>query len=134
MPVSTPMLKTLSTSTMALATAQVAILAPLLPSIATAESTDHLLPVDLELANAQTEVTGQVFLTRADAEVSEFILVSDMGFCPWCGSADHGIAVEVQLDQAMALEHGAQITVSGALETLQEGDHLATRMVGAEIL
>ncbi|MEM1232525.1 MAG: hypothetical protein AAGH70_00235 [Pseudomonadota bacterium] len=131
---STPMLKRFSTSTMALATAQVAIVAPLLPSVATAQGGDRLLPADLEAADASSEVTGKVFLTRADAEVSEFILVSDMGFCPWCGSADHGIAVEVQLDEPLALEHGAQITVSGALETLQEGDHLATRMIGAEIL
>lgn len=131
---SMPIRKRLSTSTMALATAQAAILAPLLPSMAIAEGADILLPVDLGLANAQSEVTGKVFLTRADAEVSEFILISDMGFCPWCGSADHGIAVEVQLEAPMALEHGTQITVSGALETLQEGDHLATRMTGADML
>lgn len=139
--------KKFSTSALALAAVQAAVLAPIAPSIALASEANDtltlvtagfdgaLLPADAEPNGAQMAVTGKVFLASADAEVSEFMLVSDTGFCPWCGSSDHGMAVEVELDSPLALEHGAQITVEGALEALNAGNgHTATRMLDAVVL
>lgn len=146
------MMKKLATSGIALAAAQVAVVAPALPAFAAGQSiaskplvTDPLAseaharalqPVGEQNGVAVYEMTGYIVLQKADRAVQEFMLVSDMGLCPWCGNAGHGGAVEVQLaDPNFRIEDGARITVRGALETLDASNPaLSTRMIGAEIL
>ncbi|MEL6913436.1 MAG: hypothetical protein AAFP13_02935 [Pseudomonadota bacterium] len=140
---------TLATSAIALATVQATMLAPALPAVAApaaaapalgdaalADDTRFLTPVARDAGGEIYEVTGFLHLVKVSAEVSEFILVSDMGVCPWCGGADHGTALEVQLaDPAARLEHGQRITVRGQLEDVRGLDaHMTTRMVAASIL
>ncbi|MEM1101045.1 MAG: hypothetical protein AAGH73_05890 [Pseudomonadota bacterium] len=146
----TPMKTTkLATSTIALATVQATILAPALPAFAAetvqaplageaiaGQEARFLMPVAQDDGGDLYEVTGYLHLVKVSAEISEFILVSDMGVCPWCGGADHGTALEVQLaDPATRLEHGQRITVRGQLEDIRGLDaHMTTRMVSATIL
>ena len=73
-------------------------------------------PKELGSGIQDFEITGYVTLTLSDKNVEEFILISDMGFCPYCGDPDHGATVQVKLDTpAPELEDGAHVTVIGAL-------------------
>ncbi|MEM9349479.1 MAG: hypothetical protein AAGA47_04405 [Pseudomonadota bacterium] len=128
--------KGLATSGLALAAAHTAMLAPLAPAFAAGEAdflakpageafgevqaaaqSLHIKPVAADEGSALYEMTGYVALVRSAAEVSEFMLVSDMGVCPWCGEAGHGVALEVQLaGPTLDLEDGQRITVRGVLE------------------
>ncbi|MEM1152038.1 MAG: hypothetical protein AAGI03_16080 [Pseudomonadota bacterium] len=144
--------KGLATSGLALAAAHTAMLAPLAPAFAAGEvnavanpagqalgdvhgdaQSLHIKPVTAKDGSALYEMTGYVALVRSAAEVSEFMLVSDMGVCPWCGEAGHGVALEVQLaGPTVDLEDGQRITVRGVLD----GD-LATEpslMMDAQVL
>ncbi|MEM9436021.1 MAG: hypothetical protein AAGA15_03190 [Pseudomonadota bacterium] len=127
--------KGLATSGLALAAAHTAMLAPLAPAFAAGEmnalanpagqaldevqaaaQTLHITPVAADDGSALYEMSGYVALVRSAAEVSEFMLVSDMGVCPWCGEAGHGVALEVQLaDPTLDLEDGQRVTVRGVL-------------------
>ncbi|SDW33543.1 hypothetical protein SAMN05443573_102422 [Celeribacter indicus] len=63
------------------------------------------------------ELTGYAVPLTPGAEVRELILVSDMGLCPFCGSADHGASVQVNLDQPIVgLEEGARVTLRGDMK------------------
>ena len=93
-------------------------------------------PAGLENGIEQFELTGYVVLTWSEENVREFLLISDMGFCPFCGDPEHGTALQVQLSApADVLEDGARITVRGALEPVQDTETTqATRLTGARIL
>ncbi|MGV6840701.1 MAG: hypothetical protein ACWA40_10970 [Planktomarina sp.] len=124
--------------TFGLAAAQTALIAPLSPALANTDAEaawDVIRSVDVQeivtdttyearktfpdvLANGINgfELTGFVMLTLSEENVEEFILVSDMGACPYCGSGDHGATVQVKLGNAAdRLQDGARITVQGAL-------------------
>lgn len=63
------------------------------------------------------ELTGYAVPLTPGAEVRELILMSDMGICPFCGSGDHGAAVQVNLDQPIVgLEEGTRITLRGDMK------------------
>ncbi|MEO1705586.1 MAG: hypothetical protein AAFR50_09660 [Pseudomonadota bacterium] len=143
--------RSLSTSALALAAVPVALFAPALFGISERGTSDEetslradalpasgpfISPVSGDADTGDYEITGVLHLVKASAEVSEFILVSDSGFCPWCGGLDHGTALEVQLaGPALGLEHGARVTVRGQLEEVAGLDaHLTARIVGATIL
>lgn len=144
----------LSTSILALATAQTAFAVPLMAST-TPEGWDLLrgvaveeivtdtsymvrkiFPAGMENGIEQFELTGYVVLTWADENVTEFMLISDMGLCPFCGDPEHGTALEVRLDVPVAaLTDGARITVRGALEAVTDTETTqAARLTAARIL
>lgn len=150
------MTRRLTTSAVALATAQVSVLAPFsqalaadnngwdrLKSIETEEIvTDtsyevrKIFPSELKDGIEQFDLTGYVVLLWADENVQEFMLISDMGFCPFCGDPEHGTALQVSLENPAAkLEEGARITVRGALEAVTDTETTqTTRLVAATIL
>ena len=126
----------LATSAFALAAAQTAIFTPLSATAEPAQGWDllqnikiteevvdgelqkvKLYPVRMRDGISEYELTGYVRkVTRPRKEFETFYLISDMGFCPWCGSLDHGAAVQVNLAEAILdLEDGDRITVRGAL-------------------
>lgn len=146
--------KLLSTSVVALATAQTALISPLMAST-TADGWDLLravqveeimtetsyevrkiFPAALENGIEQFDLTGYVVLLWQTENVSEFMLISDMGFCPFCGDPEHGTALQVQLSGPIdLLEDGQRITVRGALEAVNDPETTqSTRMTGAQIL
>jgi hypothetical protein len=67
------------------------------------------------------EVTGYaVPLTPGDM-ISELILLSDMGTCPFCGSLDHGVSLEVALAEAIpTFDEALRISVRGSLEKVTD--------------
>ncbi|ATG47410.1 hypothetical protein [Celeribacter ethanolicus] len=63
------------------------------------------------------ELTGYAVPLTPGADVTDLILVSDMGLCPFCGSADHGASVQVSLNTPIqGLEEGARITLKGNMK------------------
>ncbi|MGR3492446.1 MAG: hypothetical protein ACU0DW_10330 [Shimia sp.] len=144
-----------SSSILALSALQVGVLAPLTPALADAQdpwaligdvttaetaadatlALTKLYPAGMDGDAPTFELTGYVQLMWAGAETAEFILLSDMGFCPWCGETSHGAAVPVTLKvPADALEDGARITLRGALDVVADEAGTTTRMVDATIL
>ncbi|MEM6308353.1 MAG: hypothetical protein AAF701_10255 [Pseudomonadota bacterium] len=72
---------------------------------------------------AQFQLTGFVRLTQSDKNVDEFILVSDMGYCPYCGDADHGAALQINLSSfEEEMFEGDRITVMGDLTPIYDRD------------
>ncbi|WP_226553161.1 hypothetical protein [Celeribacter naphthalenivorans] len=60
------------------------------------------------------ELTGYAVPLTPGADISELILVSDMGLCPFCGSGEHGASVQVSLNSPIqGLEEGARVTIKG---------------------
>ncbi|WP_417253684.1 hypothetical protein [Celeribacter sp.] len=60
------------------------------------------------------ELTGYAVPLTPGSEIRELMLVSDMGLCPFCGSADHGASVQVNLDTPLVgLEEGTRLTLRG---------------------
>lgn len=80
-------------------------------------------------------LTGYVVPLWNDGAIRDFILVSDMGFCPFCGDPEHGTAVQVELDTPLdTLEEGMRVTVKGVLEpVLDPGTMQSVRLVAATV-
>lgn len=81
-------------------------------------------------------LTGFVVPLWDEGGIKNFILVSDMGFCPFCGDPEHGTAVQVELDAAdPTLEEGMRITVTGLLEPVHDPETMqSVRLVGASVI
>lgn len=144
----------LSTSVFALAAAHTSLAAPLQAATAqegwdllngieveeivtdTSYTVRKIYPDRLENGIEQFELTGYVVLTWSEENVREFLLISDMGLCPFCGNPEHGTALQVRLAApADALEDGARVTVRGALEPVRDTETTqATRLTNARIL
>ena len=124
----------LATSAVALATAQTAVLMPLVSHaqpegwqlIQQIEITEQIegdrylvkkvFPSEMRDGIEQFDLTGYVMLMSNPEGVETFMLVSDMGFCPWCGELDHGASLEIRLEAPVAmLNDGDKVTVRGAL-------------------
>mgnify|MGYP001124775782 CR=1 FL=1 len=66
-------------------------------------------------------ITGFAVPIGAGAQVSQVMLVSDMGNCPLCGSPDHGASLVVELDQPIpSFEQGARLSLRGDLEAVTD--------------
>lgn len=144
----------LSTSVVALATAQTALISPLMAATTpdgwdllrsvqvqeimteTTYEVRKIFPAELRDGIEQFDLTGYVVLLWQTENISEFMLISDMGFCPFCGDPEHGTALQVRLSGPVdVLEDGQRITVRGALEAVSDPETTqSTRMTGAHIL
>jgi len=93
-------------------------------------------PESLEGPVEGFSLTGFVIPLWNDGEIKDFILVSDMGFCPFCGDPEHGTAVQVELDMPMSeLEEGMRITVQGVLEPVLDPETMqSVRLVRAAVV
>lgn len=82
---------------------------------------DKSFPAEIRNGRAGMVLTGYVVPITPGAEVHELILVSDMGFCPFCGDPDHGASVQVLLDTPVTgLEEGARITLRGDMSPVHD--------------
>ena len=95
-----------------------------------------IFPSEMKDGIAQFDISGFAVPLYGDGAVREFILVSNMGFCPFCGDPDHGTSLTVELDVPLdTLEDGQPITVRGALEPVRDpGTMMTAIMRRAQIL
>jgi len=78
-----------------------------------------VFPAAMKDGIAQFDITGYAVPMSFDGAVSEILLVSDMGFCPFCGSPEHGTSLQVSLaSPILGLEEGTRITVRGQLDAI----------------
>lgn len=69
------------------------------------------------------EITGYAVPMFPGDSVKELILSSDVGFCPLCGSPDHGATLQVTLDDPIpGFEDGQRITLTGTLERVEDSE------------
>ena len=102
----------------------------------TSYSAQKNFPAAMKDGIAQFDLTGYVVLLWSEGDISEFMLISDMGFCPFCGNPEHGTALQVQLQTPnTTVQDGQRITVRGALEPVYDPEtSQAARLVEAKIL
>lgn len=80
-------------------------------------------PAAIENGISDFLITGYAVPLTPGERVTELMLVSDMGNCPFCGSSDHGVSLQVQLDEPIiGLEAGTRLSVRGALEPVHDTD------------
>ena len=80
-----------------------------------------IFPAEIKDGVAQFDITGFAVPLGDTRNVRDFMLVSDIGFCPFCGDPAHGTALQVTLAAPLdVVEEGTRLTLRGALETIQD--------------
>ena len=80
-----------------------------------------IFPVEIKDGVEQFDITGYAVPLGDTANVREFMIVSDMGFCPFCGDPEHGTALQVTLTEPLPfVEEGMRLTLRGSLETIKD--------------
>ena len=80
----------------------------------TSYSVHKTFPAEIEGGDPAFEVSG--YAVPMDAEGREFMLVPDIADCPFCGSSDHGVTVNVSMATPQpGLDEGQRIVLRGAL-------------------
>jgi hypothetical protein len=79
------------------------------------------------------EISGYLVPVGWEAETRDWMLVSDLGQCPFCGSGDHGTSIEVRLADPMPVtEESQRMTLRGALHLVRDpGTMQAVVMIDA---
>lgn len=95
-----------------------------------------IFPSAIENGVDQFDISGYIVPLYDDENIKEFILVSDMGFCPFCGDPDHGVSLQVNMAEALpSFVEGERVTLRGALETVTDPETWQTTILtGARIL
>lgn len=94
-----------------------------------------IFPSALENGVPQFDISGYLVPLSEGSEISDFILISDMGFCPFCGSPEHGTSLQVSMAAPIAFEEGKRVTLRGALETVTDPETWQTTVLtGAQAL
>lgn len=95
-----------------------------------------IYPAEIENGVEKFDISGYVVPLYSETDIKEFILISDMGFCPFCGDPDHGTSLQVNLTEAMPnYIEGQRITVRGALEPVTDTETWQTTVLtGAKVL
>jgi len=89
-----------------------------------------VFPAAVENGIEQFDITGYVVPLYGDAEITDLILVSDMGFCPFCGSPEHGTNLQVTMAEPLiGVEEGTRITLRGALEPVTDSETWQTTIL-----
>lgn len=93
-------------------------------------------PSTIENGIMQFDITGYVVPLTDEDELYDLMLVSDMGFCPFCGSPEHGTSLQVTMSEPLiGYEEGARVTLRGVLEPVTDPYTLQTTvMTGARAL
>lgn len=93
-------------------------------------------PAQIEGGDPDFEITGYLVPVGWEAETRDFMLVSDLGQCPFCGSGDHGTSIEVRLaDPLPVTDEGRRATLRGALHPVRDaGTMQAVVMTDAVIV
>lgn len=80
-----------------------------------------VFPSEIKDGVAQFDITGFVVPLGDTSNVTDFMLVPDMGFCPFCGDPAHGAALQVSLAEPLNyLEEGTRLSLRGSLETITD--------------
>ena len=95
-----------------------------------------VFPSALENGVEQFDITGYIVPLYNEGELTDFILVSDMGFCPFCGSPEHGTNLQVSMAEPLVgFEEGSRVTLRGALEPVTDSETWQTTILtGARAL
>lgn len=89
-----------------------------------------VFPAAIENGVEQFDISGYVVPLSDDPEITDFILISDMGFCPFCGSPEHGTSLQVTMaDPLVDFEEGKRITLRGALQTVTDPETWQTTIL-----
>ncbi|GAA6163147.1 hypothetical protein NBRC116590_08510 [Pelagimonas sp. KU-00592-HH] len=73
-------------------------------------------PEALQQGALDVEITGYAVPALPGEAIRELILVSDMGLCPLCGSAEHGASLQITLaDPIETFDESRRMTLRGAL-------------------
>ncbi len=88
-----------------------------------------VFPAAIEGGIEQFDISGYLVPLADGPEISDFILISDMGFCPFCGSPEHGTSLQVSMAEPIPFEEGARITLRGALETVTDPETWQTTVL-----
>ena len=81
-------------------------------------------------------ITGYAVPLSPGEKITSLILVSDMGNCPFCGSGEHSVSLQVELeDPIIGLEEGTRISLRGALEAVTDTETWQTTILrGARVV
>lgn len=84
----------------------------------------------------EIEVSGFAVPMIPGQTVQELLLASDSGFCPLCGSPDHGASLQVSLTSPVPeFEDGQRISVRGTLVRIEDSTTWqAARLIDAQII
>ncbi|SMX32491.1 hypothetical protein [Octadecabacter ascidiaceicola] len=88
-----------------------------------------VFPSAIENGVEQFDISGYLVPLNEGVEISEFILISDMGFCPFCGSPEHGTSLQVSMAAPIAYEEGKRVTLRGALEAVTDPETWQTTLL-----
>lgn len=80
-------------------------------------------------------ITGYVAGEHSgETEISELLILSDIGFCPLCGGGDHTTSLTVELDGPIAaLEPETRITVTGTLVRVGGNSPKVAKLTAAQV-
>jgi hypothetical protein len=103
---------------------------------ATSWSVIKRFPAELEGGVETFEISGYLTPVGWEEATRDFMLVSDAGQCPFCGSGEHGTAIEVRMTDPLPVsDESRRVTLRGALHPVRDETTLqAVVMTGAEIV
>ena len=80
-----------------------------------------VFPEEIAKGVSDFAITGFAVPLGSTENVSDFMIVSDMGFCPFCGNPEHGTSLQVTLaDPIPFIEEGMRLSLRGTLETIDD--------------
>jgi hypothetical protein len=89
-----------------------------------------IFPAAVENGIDQFDITGFIVPLTDGPDITDLILVSDMGFCPFCGSPEHGTSLQVTMaDPLTGFEEGSRITLRGALQAVTDPETWQTTVM-----
>lgn len=93
-------------------------------------------PAGISETDQEIEISGYVAPMFPGEQVRELIMVSDMGFCPFCGDPDHGASLQVSLaDPIGMIDEGQRITLRGQLSRVNDPETWqAVVLKGAQVV
>ncbi len=78
-------------------------------------------PEALRKGAIEVEITGYAVPALPGDAIRDLILVSDMGLCPLCGSAEHGASLQVALNDSIpSFEESRRVTLRGTLSPVTD--------------
>ncbi|MGR3484112.1 MAG: hypothetical protein ACU0BF_02095 [Paracoccaceae bacterium] len=77
-------------------------------------------PAALEGGIEGFAITGYAVPLSLEGAQSQLIVVSDMAFCPFCGSPEHGTSLMVEMAEPAIVEEGMRIRLVGDLSAVTD--------------
>lgn len=78
-------------------------------------------PEALRNGAVEFEITGYAAPLTPGGQITELMLVSDTGSCPFCGSFEHAASLQVQLAEAIPeFDQNTRLSLRGTLEPVTD--------------